>query len=299
MSDEKSQTSSTAVLTSPIPGPKILLIGDSGTGKTHTIRTLLDAGFKEVFVIFTEPGMEVVGDIPAGKLMWKYLAPARSSWKTLREQANKINTLPYKTLTEMADMDKRKYNQFVQLYDVLANFKDDRTGKEYGAVDEWGTDRALVIDSLSGINLMAMKLVVGGKPVKSQPDWQVAMDNVETLVTQLTTGAWATVVIMAHMEREVDEITGGSTIMVSSLGRKLAPKLPRFFSDCIQSVRSGKEFTWSTATSNAALKSRNLPIANNIQPSFVRVVETWKKRGGLIAPGVGSYDTTDYVDHDD
>jgi len=87
--------------------------------------------------------------------------------------------------------------------------------------------------------------------------------------------------------------------MVSSLGRKLAPKLPRFFSDCIQSVRSGKEFTWSTATSNAALKSRNLPIANNIQPSFVRVVETWKKRGGLIAPGVGSYDTTDYVDHDD
>lgn len=299
MSDEKNQTSSTAVLTSPIPGPKILLIGDSGTGKTHTIRTLLDAGFKEVFVIFTEPGMEVVGDIPAGKLMWKYLAPARSSWKTLREQANKINTLPYKTLTEMADMDKRKYNQFVQLYDVLANFKDDRTGKEYGAVDEWGTDRALVIDSLSGINLMAMKLVVGGKPVKSQPDWQVAMDNVETLVTQLTTGVWATVVIMAHMEREVDEITGGSTIMVSSLGRKLAPKLPRFFSDCIQSVRSGKEFTWSTATSNAALKSRNLPIANNIQPSFVRVVETWKKRGGLIAPGVGSYDTTDYVDHDD
>lgn len=299
MPEEKSTTSSTEVQTSQIPGPKILLIGDSGTGKTHAIRTLFEAGFDEVFCVFTEPGMEVVGDIPKGKLMWKYLAPARSSWKVLREQANKINTLPYKTLAEMSDMDKRKYNQFVQLYDVLANFKDDRTGKEYGAVDEWGTNRALVLDSLSGINLMAMKLVVGGKPVKSQPDWQIAMDNVETLITQLTTGVWTTVVVLAHMEREVDEITGGSTIMVSSLGRKLAPKLPRFFSDCIQTVRNGKEFSWTTATSNAALKSRNLPISNSMQPSFVKVFETWKKRGGLFASGCGSYDTTDYVDHDE
>lgn len=292
MSNEQNQTSSTEDQTSPIPGPKVLLIGDSGTGKTHAIRTLFDAGIEEVFCVFTEPGMEVISDIPEGKLMWKYLAPTRVSWKTLRDQANKVNTLPYKTLAEMSDMDKRKYNQFVQLYDLLSNFRDDRTGKTYGAVDTWGTNRALVIDSLSGINLMAMKLVVGGKPVRSQPDWMIAMDNVETLITQLTTGVWATVVVLAHVEREVDEITGGSTIMVSSLGRKLAPKIPRFFSDCAQTIRNGKDFVWTTAASNVAVKSRNLPIANNMQPTFTRVFDTWKKRGGLLVPGVGSFDTS-------
>jgi hypothetical protein len=41
-------------------------MGASGTGKTHSIRTLVDAGL-EVFVLFTEPGMEVLADVPADK----------------------------------------------------------------------------------------------------------------------------------------------------------------------------------------------------------------------------------------
>jgi predicted ATPase len=40
-----------------------MLLGASGSGKTYSIRTLLDAGL-EVFVLFTEPGMEVLADCP-------------------------------------------------------------------------------------------------------------------------------------------------------------------------------------------------------------------------------------------
>lgn len=283
-------TTSPAVNTSPashIPGPKVLLLGGPGSGKTHAIRTLLDIpGIRYVGVVFTEPGMEVLGDVPSDRLGWHYIPPATADWSTQIDQLKKINTLSFDSLTKLSDMDKRKYTQFIELYSTFSNFTDDRTGNAFGAVDEWGTDMVLVVDSLSGVNTMAMKLVTGGKPVKSQADWQVAMDNVEQLVVKLTTDVKCTMIMTAHMERETDELTGGSTIMVSTLGRKLAPRIPRFFSDCIHVKREGDRFTWSTATSNADLKTRSLKIADNLPPSFVPLLDAWQKKGGTFSSEV-------------
>lgn len=267
---------------STIPGPKVLLLGEPGTGKTHAIRTLFDAGIKRVAVVFSEPGMEVLGDIPADKLGWAYIPPAVADWDTSISQLKKINSLSFEALAKVSDMDKRKYTQFIDLYATLANFTNQRNGEVWGPVDSWDTSTALVMDSLSGINTMAMKLVTGGKPVKSQADWQVAMDNVEQLITKLTTDVKCTMVMTAHQERETDELTGGTTIMVSTLGRKLAPRIPRFFSDCIQCKRDGDRFYWSTSTTNAALKTRSLKIADNLPPSFVPLIEAWKAKGGVI-----------------
>ena len=261
-----------------VPGPKVLLMGGPGSGKTYSIRTLFDAGIEKVAVVFTEPGMESVSDLPKGKLGWHYIRPATADWETMISQAKKINTLSFDALTKMSDIDKRKYTQFIDLYTCLSNFTDDRTGEVWGPVDEWGTERALVIDSLSGVNLMAMKLVTGGKPVKSQADWQVAIDNVEQLLIKLTTDVEATVVITAHLERETDELTGGTTLMASTLGRKLAPKVPRFFSDCIHVKREGASFSWSTSTINVDLKTRNLPIQDKLQPSFKPLLAEWRRR---------------------
>ena len=45
------------------PGTNTLLMGAPGSGKTHSIRTLAASlHIEEVFVLFTEPGMEVLGD---------------------------------------------------------------------------------------------------------------------------------------------------------------------------------------------------------------------------------------------
>lgn len=266
---------------SPIPGPKVLLLGGPGAGKTHCLKTLLEVqGIRKLAVLFTEPGMETLGDIPPERLAWHYIPPATADWETQIAQLKKINTLSFEALTKLTDMDKRKYTQFIDLYSTLANFVDDRTGEVLGPVDSWGTDMALAIDSISGVNLMAMKLVTGGKPVKSQADWQVAMDNVEQLLIKLTTDVKCTVVMTAHQERETDELTGGSTIMVSTLGRKLAPRIPRFFSDCIHVKRDGDRFSWSTATTNADLKTRSLKIADGLPPSFVPLLKAWEQKGG-------------------
>lgn len=263
--------------TPTIPGFKTLLVGGTGAGKTHSIRTLTDLGL-EVFAIFTEPGMEVVSDIPSSKLKWAYIPPAGTDWTAMIDSATKINTLSFEALAKMPHINKGQHHEFIDLLTTLSNFRDHRTGETFGSVDSFDQSRVLFIDSLSGLNIMAMNLVAGSKPVKSMADWGVSMDNLERLITKLTTDLRCHVVLTAHLEREIDEVTGGTSLMASTLGRKLAPKLPRFFSDVIHVKRDGLSYVWSTATMNTDLKARNLPLSEKLEPSFRPIYESWLAR---------------------
>jgi hypothetical protein len=91
-------------------------------------------------------------------------------------------------------------------------------------------------------------------------------------------------VLISHVERETLEDTGASKVMASTLGKKLAPKIPRYFSDSVLAVRNADKFSWTTADSSADLKARNLPIADNIPPTYASMVEKWKKNSGVICP---------------
>ena len=305
--------------TSTIPGLNVLLLGATGTGKTHAIRTLVEAGL-EVFVIFTEPGMEVLADVPSDRLHWHYIPPSSPDFADMISSAEKINTMSLKALSDLPDINKKKYTEFISVLQVLSNFTDQRTGQSFGPVDLWGMtadlfpdavddmgkvivsrakeradlaaeqakwglnaqnqygmNRVIVIDSLTGLSITAMNLVTGSKPVKSIADWGIAIDNLERLLTKLCVDTRVHFVLIGHVEREVDEVTGGTSLMASTLGRKLAPKLPRFFSDVIHVVRKGKDFSWSTATVGMDLKARNVPISEGLAPSFVPIIERWRK----------------------
>jgi hypothetical protein len=265
-----------------IPGARVMLVGATGTGKTHAIQTLIEAGITP-FVLFTENGMRTLGNVPDESCHWHYIPPAVPSWDAMEDSANKINTFSLKNLADLkTGINKDQYRQFMEVLKTLNNFTCDRCGESFGDVDTWGTDRAIVIDSLSGLNIMAMDLQVGSKPARSPGDWGVAMDNLERFITKMTTAPQCHFILTAHLEREVDEVMGGVQLMASTLGKKLAPKIPRFFDDVIQCVREGSTFTWSTATSGVDLKARDLPWADKLDPSFVQIIEAWKKAGGII-----------------
>ena len=134
-----------------------------------------------------------------------------------------------------------------------------------------------MIDSLSGLALMIMNLVVGYRPVVSPGEWGTAMSQVEHHIQTLCASVPCPLVITGHVEREYNEVSGLNKIMVSVPGKKLAPKIPRFFSDVILATRDGKKFHWSTADESTELKARNLPIEDNLQPSFVPLVEHWRE----------------------
>lgn len=279
---------------SVLPGLNVLIEGPSGTGKTHAISTLVDSGM-EVFYLAMEPGLEtLVGCYTDGakprpipdNLHWHFLAPATAGFEEMAATAEKINTYSYEMLTKMQDNNRGKYNQFTGVLRALCNFPDDRTGKTYGSVDSWGTGRALVVDGMTGLCLASLMAVVGGKPVKSMPDWGIAQDQVERLLRKLCDGCRCHFILIAHVEREIDPVLGGVKLMTSALGKALAPKIPAMFSDVILAEREGDKFTWNTASALADLKTRNLAIKAGQPPSFAPIIAKWQSRGGVFEPGV-------------
>jgi hypothetical protein len=275
-------------LKSTLPGTNVLLMGPAGTGKTHSIGTLVESGV-EVFYLGLEPGLEsLLGyftdrkmEVPAN-LHWHQLDAPKASFADMIDAAKRINTMALDTLAKTNDPNRGKHNQFISLLEALNNFPDDRTGQKFGAVDTWGPSRALVLDGMAGLSRAAMSLVVGSKPVRNQSDWGIAMDQVEKFLFQLTSSCDCHVVLLAHVERETDAVLGGVKITLSALGNKLGPKLTPMFSDVILTVREGAKFTWDTGSALADVKTRNLPIQAGIPADFRQIITKWQSRGGSI-----------------
>lgn len=246
---------------SQLPGVNVLVEGPTGTGKTYCIGTLVDTGV-ETFYLCLESGMESLLaywrdrglEVPPN-LHWHYLKSADYSFTQMLAIADNVSKMTNEALAKVTDPNKSQHNQFIKLLTVLNNFHDQRTGKDFGPVDTWGPDKVLVIDALTGINNASLSLVVGAKPIRSLVDWGIAMDGIDRLLRQLTEGCRCHFVLLAHVERETDQVMGGVKITVGTLGQKLAPKIPPLFSDVILSYRNGKDFYWSTANSLADLKS--------------------------------------------
>jgi hypothetical protein len=266
--------------------PSVLLEGNVGTGKSHALRTIVEAGL-ELFVLQTEPS-EVLDDLPLDKYHSVYIAPAKTAWNIMIDNADKINKMTFKELSQLDGMNKSGYRQFIDVLNACNNFKCDRCGKAFGDVMTWGFDRAFVLDSLTGISTMSLNLGTGANPTRTEGEWGVAMENVGNLINSLVYGMKCLFVMTAHLEREPNQITQGTNITVSTLGRKLAPKIPKPFSDVIHTIRRGQgpvEFRWSTTTPEMELKARNVPWSDNIPPSFVPLLKTWRDRrakGGTL-----------------
>lgn len=267
-----------------LPGFNCLLMGPSGTGKTYSIGTLVDQGV-EVFYLALESGMEsLLGywtdrNLPIpDNLHWHKVAAPAADFSQMIANAKNINMLSLDSLAKAVDPNKSKHNQFVSLLEALNNFPDDRTGEKFGAVNTWDQSKVLVIDGATGISNCAMSLVVGGKAVKNQSDWGIAQDQVMKLVQMICDNCPCHFVLLAHVERETDAVLGGVKLMVSTLGRAIAPKFPALFSDVILTARSGDKWSWDTASAMADVKSRNLPLKSDNQPDFKLILDRWMSR---------------------
>lgn len=270
---------------SSILGNSTLLLGKPGSGKTYSLPTYVEAGL-ELFVLITDPrGEESLLDsmsdrkLPMDKLHYHYVPPANPSWDTLKDMAFKIEKMGYKDLAELkTGVKKEDFQQFPQLLGVLSDFICQRDGKSYGPVDTWGPDRALAVDSMSGISTMAFTMMVGAKPTAHMGEWGVAMNAELRLLQKLASDVKCFLTITGHIETEMDETIGRPQLMLSALGKKNAPKIPKDFSDVVYAYREGTDFFWSTVANNIDLKTRTLPLKDKIKPDFGQMVTARNKR---------------------
>jgi hypothetical protein len=276
--------------------PAVLNMGAPGSGKTDSLATLLASGLK-VFVICTEPdGMASLLDscerrrIPIDNLHWITCAPTSAGWAAMRDMAKTIGTMGYEDITKIKHGVGKEHTRLaaMRFLDACENFICERTGQNFGDVTQLNDDCALVIDSLSGLNMISMMAAQGYKPAAHQGEWGVAMNFIEQLILKLCSDRKAFFIMNSHVEKETNEITGASQIMPSTLGRKVAPKLPRFFSEVVYSKRTVQgttpAFTWSTADSAADLKNRTLPMSTALLQDYKPVVEGYRKRKALATP---------------
>jgi AAA domain len=271
-------------------GFNVILEGPTGTGKTYAIGTLVDAGL-ETFYLGLEPGLEsligyFVDPPPFGKglptppanLHWHYLQARTQDFEEMRKRADDIGKFDLSGLTKIRDINRAKNNQMLEVYTQLNGFIDQKDGKNYGNVDSWGTDRVIVIDGLSALSRIAMEMVTGNKPVRDKPDYGIAQNNLMGLIHKLTSGCNCHFVLLAHVNREVDEIMGGVKLFPNTIGKAIISDIQQPFSDVILSSREGDKFFWDTANSAADLKTRNLPIRSKIEPDFGQILAKWTAR---------------------
>lgn len=271
--------------------PSILLQGASGSGKTHALYTLLAAG-KSVFVIGTEPGFITslleacqANKVSTENLHWMENLPATEGFGALEEMTTKIGTLDYKGISELKGVGKEKTRiPAYSLVKALQDFVSDKTGEHFGSFTDWDDSRVLVIDSLSGLSIIGWYLTVGHKPTAAQGEWNIAMNWIEAVIMKINSDRGCYFVLTAHIEKELEEITGVNRIMTSTLGRKLAPKLPRFFDEVVYAkrVKTAPMFRWATIDDGADLKNRSLPVGDALLPDFRPIIEAFDRRKKLM-----------------
>lgn len=267
--------------------PSVLLQGASGAGKTSSIVTLMQCGV-EVFVIGTEPGFvdSLIDRVRELKLdmnllHWTTVLPATEGFEALDEMVSKIGSLDFEGISKIKGIGKEKTRvPAIRFMSALKDFHDERTGTNFGSFTSWNDTRALVVDSLSGLSVIAWYLTVGNKPTGAPGEWNIAMNFIEALLMKINSDRRCYFVLTAHIEKEMDEISGVMRVMTSTLGRKLAPKIPRFFGEVVYATRTTEEpkFRWSTIDRTADLKNRILPVGDKLEPSFVPIVTGHKKR---------------------
>lgn len=271
-------------------GPKILLEGPAGTGKTYAIGTVVDwaqANNKEVFVLFTENGLESLlgywtdrGKPVPDCLHWHKVATPALDLASLIDAAKKTGQLSYDALTKTIDPNRSANNPWVVVLTALADFPDDRTGKKFGNIGTWGTDKILVNDSLSESANACFRMTIGNKTTAAPNEYQVAQGNLINWVRYMTQSLACTFILTAHVQKQINEVTGTTQLMTKAIGKALGDEFPQLFSDVIFTVREGQNFYWDTMAHNVDLKSRNLPIAAKQPPDFGRIMAKWVSRGG-------------------
>lgn len=282
-----------------LQAPHILNMGPPGSGKTTCLVTLAKKGI-EVFVIITEPtGVDSLLDawdrekVPLDLLHYAVVPPVAGDWGALKEMGQKIKLMNYEDLSKLkSGVGKEFMNQYMKILNLCQNFTCERTQRDYGDVTSWDGTRALSMDSLSGLSTITMQTTVGLKPSPHQGEWGIAMSATEQFILKLSSDCKCFFILNAHIEREPDEITGATNVTVSTLGRKLGPKIPRFFSEVVRSRRDPSKtppFRWATVDSETmGLKNRALPASNDLPQDYGPIVDVFRRRLAATTPAASA-----------
>jgi len=216
---------------------KVLLTGDSGSGKTGAKASLVKAGYR-LFVLDMDNGLDPLKTFVG------------------HECPDKLNAVEYRTLR-----DKRKTTAagvvidgrptaWVNMMKMLDNWKYDDV--DLGRTADLGSDCIVVIDSLSFASDAAFDWVQSLNPGAKDPrQWfYAAQQQVESMLALLSSDGFRTnVIVDSHVRYSLGD-DGTNKGYPNAIGSALGPTIPRYFNHWAQCTNKAGKRTIRTAATN-------------------------------------------------
>jgi hypothetical protein len=222
---------------------KLLIEGDSGSGKTGALASLVKAGYKPR-ILDMDNGLDSLKQF------------------VQKECADKIDAVEFRTLRDVytsgaAGPTIPKPRAFVDALKMLDRWKYDDI--DLGNPAEWGADCVLVLDSLTFLSDAAFAWAKGLNPTAKDPrQWYgAAQEAIESVLALLTSPNFKTNVIVISHVKYVDNPDGSRKGYPTAIGSALSPVIPRYFNSVAlcQTSGSGKRTIQTAATAMIDLKN--------------------------------------------
>jgi hypothetical protein len=216
---------------------KALYIGDSGTGKTGSLVSLVKAGYK-LRVIDMDNGLDI---------LYQYVR---------HECPDKLNNVEYETVRDQYEFAKTagQVNSnaiplsaarvkgiptaFIKAHELMNKWSD-------GTVPAtWGSEYILVLDSLTAFGVAGLAWASALNPTAKEPrTWFfTAQQAVEKTMALLTSEEFnANVLVISHV-RYQEQPDGAMKGYANAIGAAIGPIIPKYFNNLVlaQTTGSGK-----------------------------------------------------------
>lgn len=199
---------------------KLLLIGDSKSGKTGALASLVIKGYK-LRILDYDNGLDALAQVV------KRDAPKaleNVEFVTLRDKykASPLGTVVDGTATA-----------FINGLRLLDNWKYD--GTDLGSPKTWGSEVIVVVDSLTFMSIAAFNFREPLVPRSRDGKYDVravykdAQDAIEGVIALLTSESFRTNVIVISHVRYVENPDGTKKGYPTAIGAALSPQIPSYF----------------------------------------------------------------------
>jgi len=204
---------------------KLLFVGNSGSGKTGALVSLVKAGYK-LRIIDMDNGLDAMVNFIRAECPDQI---GNVQYETLRD---KYKAGP--TGSKVSGSPKA----YIRANNLLDKWTDDTKP------EEWGSDTILVIDSLTHFGRAAFAWARGLNPNSRDPrQWyKVAQDSIMDILDTVTGNIFQTnVIVITHIDYR-ENANGFRKGFASSVGKAIGDKIPSFFNTMLlaESMVMGK-----------------------------------------------------------
>jgi hypothetical protein len=205
---------------------KIMVIGNSGAGKTGSLTSLVRAGYR-VRILDLDYGLDaLINHIKS-------------------ECPDKINLVDYMAFRDvykngpMGPTIVGAAKAFPSALKAMDKWEDGTSPAE------WGPGSVFVLDTLTGLSKAAFAWAQSSNPSAKEPrQWYYsAQQAIEDTIAGLTSDTFGTnVIVMSHIDI-VTQKDGTVQGFATAIGKSLGPKLPRYFNTLVALETAGQGST--------------------------------------------------------